>query len=63
MTMYLNNGEIINSGNLMSIKDYIKYWKHFTSTKHDLTLELNTFKLLNQANTIKNNYNVYKLII
>jgi hypothetical protein len=54
---------MIHSGNLMSIKYYIKYWKHFSSKKQDLTLKLNTVLLLNQANTIKNNYNVYKLII
>jgi hypothetical protein len=38
---------MINSGNLMSIKYYIKYWKHYSSKKHDLTLELNIVKLLN----------------
>jgi hypothetical protein len=54
---------MINSGNLMSIKYYIIYWKDFASKKHNLTLELNIVKLLNQADTIKNNYDVYKLII
>jgi hypothetical protein len=48
---------------LMSIKYYIRYWKHFASKKDSLTLVLNIVKLLNQANTIKDNYNVYKLII
>ncbi len=51
----LNNGDIINSGNLMSIKYYIRYWKHFVSKRHSSTSELNTIKLLNQANTIKDN--------
>ncbi len=54
---------MINSGNLISIKYYIKYLKHFSLKKHDLTLKLNTVKLLNQANTIKKTYDVYKLII
>ncbi len=54
---------MINSGNLISIKHYIKYWKHFSSKKHNLTLELNIVKVLQQANTIEKNYDVYKLII
>ncbi len=31
LTIYLNNGDMINSGNLMFRKHYIKYWKHFSS--------------------------------
>jgi hypothetical protein len=53
LTIYLNDGDMINSGNLMFIKYYIKYWKHFAFKKHYLTLELNIVKLVHQANKIK----------
>jgi hypothetical protein len=59
----LIDGNIINPRDLVSVKCYIRYWKHFTSKWHGLTLKLATVKLLNQVNLIKDNYDTHRLII
>ncbi len=59
----LIDGNIINLGDLVSIKCYIRYWRHFTSKQHGLTLKLTTVKLLDQINLIKKNYDTHRLII
>jgi hypothetical protein len=41
------DGNILNLEDLVSIKCYIRYWRHFISKQHKLTLELTTIKLLN----------------
>ncbi len=59
----LIDGNTINSGDLISIKCYIWYWRHFAYKRHGLTLKLVVVKLLDQANTIKDNYDAHRLII
>jgi hypothetical protein len=55
--------DMVNLGDLISMKCYIRYWRHFASKWHILTLELVTIKILSHANTIKDSYNAHKLII
>jgi hypothetical protein len=62
-TNKLIDGNTINSRDLVSIKCYIRYWRHFASKRHGLTLKLIVVELLDQANTIKDNYDVHRLII
>jgi hypothetical protein len=52
----LIDGNTINPRDLVSIKCYIKYWRHFTSKQHKLTLELAIVKLIYQVNLIKDSY-------
>ncbi len=59
----LIDGNTINLGDLVSIKCYIKYWRHFASKQHRLTLELVAVKILDQVNLIKNSYDTHRLII
>lgn len=59
----LIDGDTINPRDLVSIKCYIGYWRHFASKRHGLTLELATIKLLDHANTIKYNYDAHNFII
>jgi hypothetical protein len=40
------DGNILNLEDLVSIKCYIRYWRHFISKQYKLTLELTTIKLL-----------------
>jgi hypothetical protein len=57
------DGNILNSGDLVSIKCYIRYWRHFISKQHKLTLELAAIKLLDHVNLIKHNYDIHMFII
>ncbi len=59
----LIDGDTINPGDLVSRRCYIGYWRHFASKKHSLTLELATVKLLDHANTNKDNHDVHRFII
>jgi len=36
----LIDGAIVNLGDLVSIKCYVRYWKHFVSKQHGITLKL-----------------------
>jgi hypothetical protein len=49
-TNKLIDGNTINLGDLVSIKCHIRYWRHFASKKHGLTLKLTIVKLLDQSN-------------
>ncbi len=42
----LINDAIVNPGVLVSIKCYVKYWRHFISKQHEITLELIDVKFL-----------------
>jgi len=58
----LIDGDIVNPWDLVSTKYYIRYWRYFASKKCNLILELVVLKLLDKKE-IKDNYDIYKLII
>jgi len=60
----LINGASIVRGDLISVKYYIRYWRHYTSKSHELTLKLIVVKQLIKGKLIiKNNYNSHRFII
>jgi hypothetical protein len=42
----LINGAIVNLGDLVSIKCYVRYWRHFVSKQHGIALKLVVVKKL-----------------
>jgi hypothetical protein len=54
----------IARGNFILVKCYIRYWKHYTSNCHKLTLELTIIKqLIKSKLIIKDNNNSHRFII
>ncbi len=59
----LIDADTMSSRDLVSIKCYIRYEKHFVSKKRGLKLKVIVIKLLNQANMIKDSYDACRLLI
>jgi hypothetical protein len=59
----LIDGNKINPKDLVFVKCYIQYWRHFAFKRYGLTLELTIVKILDQVNLIKDNYDTHRLII
>ncbi len=59
----LIDADTMISRDLVSIKCDVRYEKHFVFNKHGLKLKLIVFKLLNQANMIKDSYDACRLLI
>jgi hypothetical protein len=57
-------GASITGGNFVLVKCYIKYWRHYISKCHGLTLELIAIKqIIKGKSIIKDNYNYHRFII
>jgi hypothetical protein len=63
LTIKLIDGNIVNWGDLVFNKCYIRYYRHFTSKKHDLIMELAIVKLLDHGNIIRGSYDIHRFII
>jgi hypothetical protein len=59
----LINGAIVNLGDLVSIKCYARYWRHFVSKQHGITLKLVVVKKFDQGIIIVDSYNIHIFII
>ncbi len=59
----LINDVIVNLGNLVSIKCYVRYWRHFVSKWHGITLESVDIKKFDQGRIIVDSYNTHIFII
>ncbi len=59
----LINGAIVNLGDLVSIKCYVRYWRHFVSKRHGITLESVDIKKIDQCRIIVDSYNTQRFII
>jgi hypothetical protein len=57
-------GASIARGNFVLVKCYIKYWKHYSSKCHGLTLKLTAIKqIIKGKSIIKDDYNYHRFII
>jgi len=59
----LSNGATINPRDLVSIKCYVRYCKHFISKWHGITLKLVVVKTFDQGIIIVDSYNIHRFII
>jgi hypothetical protein len=59
----LINAATINPRDLVSIKCYVRYWRHFVSKRHGITLKLIVVKKIDLGIIIVDNYNTHRFII